>query len=325
MCSRIIYKTGNNEFITGRGMDWNDPSAATSLWIFPRGVKRDGAIGDNPIEWTSQYGSVATSFYNAATADGMNEKGLVSNVHYLVEADYGDPSKSDKPTLSIGAWGQFILDNYASVEEVIDAMKNAPFIIDAPILPNGRPSNVHMAISDPTGDSAILEYLDGELIIHHGKQYNVMTNSPRFEEQIAINNYWETIGGNRMLPGTINAADRFVRLNYALKASPQYTDKEMATASVFSQMRAISVPLGMEDKDHPNISATLWRTIADNQTNRYYFDSALRASVFYVDLNKVDFSENAAIKTLNCDTGISYAGDTSEYFQVAEPFKFMTK
>ncbi|OHX66702.1 linear amide C-N hydrolase [Flammeovirga pacifica] len=119
MCSRINYKTGNNEFITGRGMDWNDPTAATSLWIFPRGLKRDGAIGENPIQWNAKYGSIVTSFYNAATADGMNEKGLVSNVLYLAEAEYGDVSKSNKPTLSIGAWGQYILDNYATVNEVV--------------------------------------------------------------------------------------------------------------------------------------------------------------------------------------------------------------
>ena len=44
----------------------------------------------------------------------------------------------------------------------------------------------------------------------------------------------------------------------------------MAVASVFSQMRSIGVPLGMADPVQPNpvqpnISATLWRTVAEGR------------------------------------------------------------
>lgn len=67
----------------------------------------------------------------------------------------------------------------------------------------------------------------------------------------------------------------------------------MAVASVFSQMRAIGVPLGMEDPDHPNISSTLWRTVADHDDRRYYFETAVRPSVIWVDLAELDFSPHA--------------------------------
>ncbi|MBB3698198.1 linear amide C-N hydrolase [Flammeovirga yaeyamensis] len=323
MCSRIIYETGNQEFIVGRGMDWNDPTAQTSLWIYPRGMKKDGGVGENPIHWTSKYGSIATSFYNAGAADGMNEAGLTANILYLAESNYGDVATSTKPTLSVGAWGQYFLDNFATVEEAVEAMQDVPFIISAPMLPNGRGATVHLSISDRSGDSAILEFLDGELVINHSREYRVMTNSPIYSEQIAIDKYWKLIGGSKMLPGTINAADRFVRLSYALESSPKYTDHDMATASVMSQMRAIGVPLGMEDPDRPNISATLWRTISDNQTNRYYFESALKPSIFWVDLDKVDFSENAEVKALDCDTDAIYAGEVSKHFTKATPLPFI--
>jgi penicillin V acylase-like amidase (Ntn superfamily) len=36
-CTRIVYETGNATFITGRTMDWMDPSAKTALWVFPGG------------------------------------------------------------------------------------------------------------------------------------------------------------------------------------------------------------------------------------------------------------------------------------------------
>lgn len=145
----------------------------------------------------------------------------------------GDATKAGKPTLTAGAWAQYFLDNYATVEEAVTAMANPPFTIIAPSLPNGDAAALHLSISDVNGDSAIFEYIDGKLVIHHGSQYKVMTNSPTFDQQLALNTYWQQIGGSKFLPGTINAADRFVRASYALSASPKYRDNDLALASVF--------------------------------------------------------------------------------------------
>jgi hypothetical protein len=54
-------------------MDWNDDTR-TNLWVFPRGMQRDGAAGPNSAKWTSKYGSLGTAVYDAAVADGMNER-----------------------------------------------------------------------------------------------------------------------------------------------------------------------------------------------------------------------------------------------------------
>jgi penicillin V acylase-like amidase (Ntn superfamily) len=324
ICSRIEYETGTGSYITGRGMDWNDPTAGTDLWVFPKGMDRDGGIGTNPIKWTSKFGSVVASFYGAATVDGMNEKGLVGNVLYLAESDYGDAPKTGKPTISIGAWLQYFLDNFATVAESVAAMKGAPFTVVAPMLPNGRAASAHTSLSDPSGDSAILEYLGGELVIHHGPECRVMTNSPVYEQQISLTAYWDLIGGNNMLPGTISAADRFVRLSYNLESSPKYKDRNMAVAAVFSQIRSIGVPLGMEDPNHPNISATLWRTVSDHDARRFYFESTLRPSVFWVDLDKVDLKAGAGVKKLETLGPENLAGEVSSEFKPTEPFKFMT-
>ncbi len=321
-CSRILYETGNGTYITARGMDWNDPTAKTALWVFPRGMKRDGGIGKNPVKWTSKYGSVIASFYNAASSDGMNEKGLVANVLYLAESDYGDPAKIGKPTLSIVAWVQYFLDNYATVKEAVGAMNDAPFTVVAPILPNGRAAQLHLSLSDPTGDSAILEYIGGKLTIHHSPQYKVMTNSPVYEQQLALNAYWDLIGGNKFLPGTISGADRFVRLSYNLKSSPKYKDPKLALASAFSQIRAVGMPLGLADPDHPGVS-TLWRTVADHSAKVYYFESVLIPAVFWVDLKKIDFKKGSGAKKIAIESGKALAGDVSAKFKPAKPFKWL--
>lgn len=89
-------------------------------------------------------------------------------------------------------------------------------------MPNGGPeSTLHLAITDETGNTAVLEYLDGKLSIHEGKEYRVMTNSPRYEQQLAINDYWKEIGGLQMLPGTNRASDRFVRASFYIHAIPK--------------------------------------------------------------------------------------------------------
>ncbi len=322
-CSRVLYETGNQTYITGRTMDWADASAKTALWVFPRGMKRDGGVGSNPIKWTSKYGSIATSFYDVGTADGMNEKGLVTNLLYLNEADFGDAAKSGKPTLSAGAWAQYFLDNYPTVREAVAAMADPAFAIIAPPLPNGKAAGLHLSLSDATGDSAILEYINGKLVIHHGSQFTVMTNSPTFDQQLALNTYWDKVGGNSFLPGTISAADRFVRVSYNLKASPKYKDSELALASVFSQMRAISVPLGMADPDRPNIAMTLWRTVADQKAKVYYFESVIFPAVSWVDMNKVDLAEGATPKVIRIERGQAISGDVSGAFKPSEPFKWL--
>jgi len=61
-----------------------------------------------------EYGSVIASFYNVATVEGMNSAGLVANTLYLVETDYGMQDRG-KPLMSVGAWTQYALDNFATV------------------------------------------------------------------------------------------------------------------------------------------------------------------------------------------------------------------
>ena len=82
-------------------MDWFEDDHS-DIWLFPREMKKDGGLGTGSIEWTSKYASVVLFGYDIATVDGINEKGLVANLLYLAETEFG--SISDKPTSSIGAW-----------------------------------------------------------------------------------------------------------------------------------------------------------------------------------------------------------------------------
>lgn len=332
-CTRTLYVGADNMVITGRNMDWQE-DMQSDLWVFPAGLKRNGAAGPKSIEWTSKYGSVVVSGYEVGSTDGMNEKGLVANLLYLAESDYG-PANDGRPNLSIAAWPQFVLDNYATVAEAVQALRREPFNLLAPELPNGAPAALHLAISDASGDSAIFEYVGGKLVIHHSRQYTVMTNSPVYEQQLALDEYWKGIGGTVFLPGTNRAADRFVRASFLLSAIPKKIDKNFiksvpdqsfayqAVASVMSVQRAVSVPLGMTTPNEPNISSTLWRTVSDQKNLVYYFDSATRPNTFWVSLAKLDLKPGAPVKKLTIQNGEVFSGEVSSNFKLSEPFKFL--
>lgn len=109
--------------------------------------------------------------------------------------------------LSLSASAQYVLDGFGSVAEAVEELSQERFtVLTAGGPGQPRDATMHLAISDPTGDSAIFEYLDGRLDIHHDRSCQVMTNSPPFGEQLAINAYWHDIGGTVMLPGTIRAS-----------------------------------------------------------------------------------------------------------------------
>src|SRR4051794_37558521 len=91
-CTRALFVGSDRVVITGRSMDWME-DLQSDLWAFPKGMARDGAAGPRSITWTSKYGSLIVSGYNLGTADGMNEKGLVANMLYLDESDYGKPTR----------------------------------------------------------------------------------------------------------------------------------------------------------------------------------------------------------------------------------------
>lgn len=165
-----------------------------------------------------------------------------------------------------------------------------------------------MSISDTTGNSAIFEYIEGKLIVHHGRQCQVMTNSPTYDKQITLNDYWEQIGGLVMLPGTNRATDRFVRASFYINAVEQTADPRTAVAAVFSVMRNVSVPLGISLPERPYIASTRWRTVSDQKNRVYFFESTLSPDIFWIDLKGLDFSSGAPVKKLSLTGGKSTQG-----------------
>ncbi len=294
-CTRVVY-LGDNDVMTARSMDWKQETG-TDLWILPSHVKRTGLAGPNSIQWISKYGSVVATGYDVATTDGVNEKGLAANLLWLVESEYPDAKTNKKPPLSISLWAQYVLDNYATVSEAVKALEKEPFIVVTDTIPgDNRLTTLHLSISDSSGDSAIIEYIGGKQVIHHDRKYQVMTNSPTFDQQLALNTYWQQIGGTVMLPGTNRASDRFARASFYTQAIPKNGSYEHSLASVFGVIRNVSVPFGLNTQEEPNISSTRWRTVVDHKRGLYFFESAVSSNTFWVDLKEINFKDGKSKK-----------------------------
>jgi len=320
-CTRALYLGPEGMVVCGRTMDWKEDLLA-NLWIFPRGMQRDGGLGSASLAWPSRYGSVIASVYEGGAGDGMNEKGLVANLLYLAESEY-PPLTDKRPAVVISAWAQYVLDNFATVNEAVAELKKESFRMVTVTAPNGAEGTVHLSISDPSGDSAIFEYIQGKLVIHHGREHQVMTNSPIFDEQLALNKYWQQIGGTVMLPGTNRAADRFARASFYINACTQSPEPREAVAATLSVMRNVSVPSGISTPDQPNISTTIWRTVADQKNRTYYFESTAGPSLLWVKLEQLDFSPASGVRKLTLVGNPDLAGDQTNHFKPAQPFKFL--
>ncbi|MEQ5836338.1 linear amide C-N hydrolase [Marinobacter sp. NFXS9] len=304
-CTRILWSTDLGVF-TGRTMDWPETTEPV-LMAFPRGIERDGGIlaghrivQDNPARWTSKYGSVVTATYGIGAIDGMNERGLAVHLLYFNATDFG-PRDTSKQGLQAGLWGQYLLDNAATVGEAIDRMDDIQLVM---VEARGHKANLHLAVEDETGDSAIMEYENGTLHIYHDRKYRVMTNDPAFPEQLKMLGQQDYSNPSRdmTLPGNVNPIDRFQRASYFLNVLKEPASDRAAVATMMSLLYNVSVPIGAPYKGRDSTYdsySTEYRTIADQKRRRYFLQLSTLPGVIWVDLASIDLSRGASVMTLD--------------------------
>jgi penicillin V acylase-like amidase (Ntn superfamily) len=324
MCTRAIWPDANGAVLVGRNMDFHE-DLMTNLWSLPRGIEREDGVGN--LKWKAKYGSLVAACFDMVSTDGINEVGLAGHLLWLAEADYGTYDES-RTGLPLALWLQYFLDNFETVAEAvswIEETKVQIIPIDNPA--TGTPPTLHLALDDATGDSAIVEYVDGEPKVWHSAEYKVMTNSPTFDKQLEELEEIKGFGGDRPLPGTNEAPDRFARASYYIDHLPEPKNQIEAIAAVLSVMRNTAQPFRVPDPDKPFASQTLWQTVIDLTNKRYVFESTTRPNIVWVDLEDLDFSEGASAGRLDLvgDTALEggLSGHVAGDFEPTEPLKFL--
>lgn len=321
MCTVVVWGDNGQAVVSARNMDWFE-SMQTEMWVVPAGRVVDGAgPGDPlPVKWTSKYGSVISSVYNIGTADGMNEKGLGAHMLWLTPSEFGvrDPKR---PGLVVSLWAQYYLDNFETVAEAVAAYEDTPYQIIAASIA-GREATVHLQISDATGDVAIFESINGQIVVHHGKQYDVLTNKPTFDEQLKNLDRYEGFGGTLPLPGTTAAADRFVRASYYRQHLSVPTTTESAISSLVSVLDNAAQPYGTASADQPMIAPTIWQTVLDHTNLRYLFRSTSRPGLVWLNLTDLDFTPGSPTLQLRLEDMTEHMGDQKASLVAADLFEF---
>lgn len=299
----------------------------TNLWKLPRGVRRqDGVEGE--LSWAARYGSIVATAFDMISVDGINEVGLAGHVLWLAESLYGEHDPT-RPALSQAVWLQYFLDNFATVADAVEWIQaNRVQVVQLTDPASGEVPAIHLALDDASGDSAIIEYIEGELEIHHGREYRVMTNSPKYDEQLTLLGQVDGFGGSIPLPGTTKATDRFARASYYADKLPTPGSQLEAIASMFSVMRNVAQPFRLPDAGKPDASQTIWQVVADLTRRRYVFESTTRPNIVWVDLADADFGEDSGQLVLDLGSRLAIegglAGDITDRFEDRGPLRFLT-
>jgi penicillin V acylase-like amidase (Ntn superfamily) len=323
-CSRILWNHNKLAVVVGRTMDWPE-STEPILTVFPRGLKRNGGrlgsvevVKDNPLTWTTQYGSLVTTVYGIGTADGFNERGLAAHMLFLNATDFG-PRDPGQPGVHAGLWAQYLLDNAATVTEALALLDNVQVVMTEA---RGTKATVHLAIEDAGGDSAVIEYLGGRRVVHHGREFKIMTNDPTYDEQLALLKKldFSKPSSDTPLPGNVKATDRFQRIAYYLAMLPEPKTEREAVAGVLAIARNVSVPFGAPYKGF-GIYNTEYRTVIDLTGKRYFFELTTSPNVIWADLSNFNLAPGAPVMVLNPDN-ITLSGEVSEKFRRAAKAPF---
>ena len=324
-CSRVLSADNGQAVLVGRNMDWPE-DMGTALWVLPRGIKREGLPGANSLSWTSKYGSIVAASLSdgqGSVADGMNEQGLMANLLWLNQSDYGTRDEK-RQGLSISFWAQYMLDNFATVAEAVQAIRQDSFQVVTLQFPSVggkiKTASLHLSLADKTGDSAIIEYIGGKPVIHHDRSYTIMTNDPPFEQQQANLKQYEGFGGTKPIPGSTAASDRFVRAAYYMKLLPKPANLREALAGIFSVTRNISQPFRVSlDASNPFSSTTIWRSTGDLTHRVYFFESTTSPYLIWASLDDFNLAEGSPALRLDLRNYPDYYGNVTKSFVESDP------
>ena len=300
-CTRIFANDKGDPMLVARSMDWATTTEPV-LTVFPRGLARDGGnagpmtvVTDNPAKWTSQYGSVVTTIFGIGTADG-DQRARPRRAHALFPAGRLRPARRGQARRPGRPVGAIALDNAATVEEALAKLATVQIVkVEIEVHGQKQTGTVHVALEDASGDSAILEYLGGKLVVHHGREFRVMTNAPEYDKQL------ELLGGKdfanptmeTQVPGNVNPRDRFQRATYFLSVLTKPTSERAGVAGMFGLIRNVSIPFGAPVNG--STFDTEYRTVSNLTGKRYFFELTTAPNVIWTDLSKLNFSEGAPV------------------------------
>lgn len=319
-CTGITLHSKDSGVVVSRTVEWALSDAhLNNILIVPRKKLFKGLTpqGNNGKSWIGKYGYVSMTAYGQSFGpDGLNEEGLYVGVYYLPGfADYAEyDSLKAKQSLSLGSCMQWMLSSFKTVDDVLENLDSIIVVKMDSKEYGGASMPFHIKITDPSGNSRIIEIVNnGEFKIYE-PVLGVITNSPTYDWHILnLSNYLnlstnpstpQTFGSYTLtkfgggsgligLPGDFSSPSRFVRaVTFTSNCRPLNT----STDAVFESFRILdnfNIPLGAQvplKKIPANMESVTQITSSSDLKNKiYYFHTMNNRNVRKIDLTKIDF------------------------------------
>ncbi len=161
-CSTVSTKDKNGNLLFGRNFDWYSCNALVLIAKPNNGYTSISTVNTNFIQnahksFDSLPENIRIIVSMYAPLDGMNEKGLCAAVLYIDDTSVINQN-TDKPDITTTTAIRLILDKAADVDEALELLKQYN-------MHNSLGMMVHFAISDTSGKSVAVEYINNEMIV----------------------------------------------------------------------------------------------------------------------------------------------------------------
>jgi hypothetical protein len=173
-CSTAVVRTADGKVLFGRNFDWKH-DACLILKVHGGDAMSSVAVIDiaylgldrADLDKTSLWERVPLLFAPYYLEDGMNQYGVAVSEMYMPDAK--TPCDAAKPHITSGTVLRLIVDHAKSTDEAIAILKD--YNVHFGEVP------VHLLIADATGDSAVVEFIDGDVkVTRTGENWQVCTN-----------------------------------------------------------------------------------------------------------------------------------------------------
>ncbi|MGZ3721816.1 MAG: linear amide C-N hydrolase [Bdellovibrionales bacterium] len=297
-CSAFCLES-QGRVIVGKSYDWFFLHGHGYLYSNRRGVPHQAlAIDDreNPAQWISRYGSLTfTQFGRGIPIGGINEKGLVVEMLRLRGTKYNE-DEIEKPFVNEAQWTQYQLDNFASVAEA------AAHINEIRVVP--AYTTIHYFMTDASGQSAVVEYLDGVPHVYSGSQMPIPATTN--------NSYLESLSFTQAEGAIFTPAPASSRLSSVRFRTLAGLVPQEATAPSVEGAFGILKNVRLNGSAHDAwLEPSQWNIVYDVSERRAYFKTRGSPEVKSVALADFDFSPTAGEKML--DMNVIASGDVSRH------------
>lgn len=262
----FIHKDGKMVF--GRNYDWMTGNGM--VCTNQRGLAKTSAKTQDgeTISWISKYGSITFNQYGKEfPTGGMNEKGLVVELMWLDGTEY--PKPDNRPSIGVLQWIQYQLDNCSTVDELIatDSKLRIASVGTTPL---------HYLVADANGNAATIEYMNGKMLVHTGKDLPVavLTNDS-YASALKQTNAGTNKSKSTFSFGN-NSIDRFAR------ACDKVKEYSTADGSVIDYSFSILTEVAQG-------SHTKWSIVYDVKEKKVYFKSLAFPNVKHIAFSDFDF------------------------------------